>query len=215
MAFSWWQIGEGSGQSGGNLALHQITCPFCMERGNFELAYRAQKKQPNGYKVLNFDTYRCGSCAGYVMVLWSANQFGGIHDYRVLPWPLKLEKHPPHWPADVGRYWLQAQRSLRDENWDAAAVMARSAMQFALRAHGAAGGSLKQEVDDLAANGILPAHMRDWAHELRELANESAHPKPGQTATDPKDAKDIVEFLTFLLEYLYDLPHRIAEYRRR
>ena len=71
------------------------------------------------------------------MVLWSASEYGhvhGLHDYRVLPWPLKLEKYPEHWPEQVGRYWLQAKRNIRDENWDAAAVMARSALQITLRA---------------------------------------------------------------------------------
>lgn len=215
MSFSWWQLGEGAGQAGDSLALYQITCPFCFERGNFELAFRAQKKKPNGQKVLNFDTYKCGSCAGYVMVLWSSGEHGMLHEYRVLPWPLKVETHPKHWPPDVGRFWLQASRSLKEENWDAAAVMARSAMQATLRAHGANGRNLKQEIDDLAAKGILPPHMKDWAHELRELANDSAHPTPGQAPTSPQDARDISEFLGFLLEYLYDLPERIARYRAR
>ena len=215
MAFSWWQLGEGQGQLGSELALYAIACPFCLERGNFELEHRAQKRQPNGPKVLFFDTYKCGNCAGYVMVLWSANSRGDLHGYRVLPWPVSLEKHPEHWPADIGRYWLQANRSIAGENWDAAAVMARSAAQLALRAHGATGANLKQEIDGLASKGALPSHMRDWAHELRELGNDSAHPTPGQSPTDPQDAKDVVEFLSYLLEYLFDLPHRIAAYRAR
>jgi hypothetical protein len=33
--------------------------------------------------------------------------------------------------------------------------------------------------------------------------------------TSPQDAHDIVAFLDFLLEYLYDLPNRIAKYRAR
>ena len=57
--------------------------------------------------------------------------------------------------------------------------------------------------------------MAEWSHEVRELANESAHPKPGQQPTDHKDARDVVYFLDYLLEYLYDLPHRIEQYRNR
>ena len=54
--------------------------------------------------------------------------------------------------------------------------MARSALQAVLRDRGAQGKSLKEEIDDLAAGGILPPHMKEWAHELRALGNESAHP---------------------------------------
>ncbi|GAB2615366.1 DUF4145 domain-containing protein [Novilysobacter erysipheiresistens] len=213
---SWWDLGEWSGQHGDTLALYQITCPFCMERGNFSVAFDAEKKKPNGSKVLHFSTLQCGSCAGYVMALWSAtSSHSNMHDYRVLPWPQRIDKAPEEWPPDVGRYWLQAHRSLRDENWDAAAVMARSSLQISLREQGATGNNLKQEIDDLGNKGLIPPVMRDWSHEVRELGNDSAHPTPGQAATSPRDAKDIVQFTHYLFEYLYTIPHRIAGYRAR
>lgn len=213
MSRSWWDLGEGYGQRGDELQTYVLTCPFCEEDGNFSLEHRAQKKKPNERKVLNFDTYKCGNCAGYVMVLWSASSTGGLYSYHVLPWPRKLSKFPEHWPATVGRFWMQAHRSLNEENWDAAAVMARSALQAALRDQRAAGSNLKAEIDDLAEKGLLPPVIRDWSHNLRELGNESAHPAADQPAVNPKDARDIVQFLDFLLEYLYDLPERIKNYR--
>jgi hypothetical protein len=216
---SWWDLGEGVGYSGSDLALHNITCPFCEERGNFSTAFHAEKKKPNGSKKLNFDTLKCGNCAGYVMVLWSGESFGvgsrGIHDFRLIPWPIKISEYPKDWPETVGRFWMQTHRSLKDENWDAAAVMARSSLQAALREQGAKGSSLKKEIEDLAQKGILPRIIVDWSDEVRELGNDSAHPSPDQSPTDPKDAKDIVGFLDFLLEYLYDLPYRIEVYRGR
>jgi hypothetical protein len=210
---SWWDLGEFRGFEGDQLALYRITCPFCAERGNFSVAAHLDKKKANSDKRLNFDTLRCGSCGGYVMCLWSAGS--RLHDCHLLPWPIRIDSYPEHWPKDVGRFWMQAHRSLADENWDAAAVMTRSALQAALRDKGAAGDKLHREIDDLAANGLLPPIMKEWAHELRELGNDSAHPKPGQPAVEPQDAKDIARFLDLLLEYLYSLPHQIAAYRRR
>jgi len=215
---SWWQLGEGSGYQGSELALYKITCPFCMERGNFKSLFRVEKKKPNSDKRLSFETLECGSCKGYVQVLWSASEgsYGsGLHDYRVQPWPLNYEKHPEHWPSDVGRYWLQAKRNVVDENWDAAAVMARSALQLALRDNKASGKNLKQEIDDLAAKGVLPPIMKKWSDQVRDLGNDSAHPAPSKDPTRPGDARDIVRFLDFLLEYLYSLPHQIKQYRER
>lgn len=215
---SWWQLGEGQGYRGEDLAVHQISCPFCMERGNFKSAFHAEKKKPNSGKKLNFDTLECGNCKGYVMVLWSASEHKysqTLHNFKVLPWPLNFNKSPDHWPQAIGRYWLQAKRSIRDESWDAAAVMARSALQLALRDYKATGNSLKQEIDDLAVKGVLPPIMREWSDHVRDLGNDSAHPNPAQEPTSPKDAQEIVRFLDFLLEYLYSLPHRIEEYRGR
>jgi hypothetical protein len=215
---SWWQLGEGSGYQGSDLAVYKITCPFCMEQGNFKPAFHAEKKKSNSNKKLNFDTLECGNCKGYVMVLWSASEHGhghGLHGYQVVPWPLKLEKYPEHWPEAIGRYWLQAKRNIRDENWDAAAVMARSALQISLRDCKAKGKNLKQEIDDLASKGTLPPIMKDWSDHVRDLGNDSAHPDPSQGPTNPQDARDIVRFLDFLLEYLYSLPHQIQQYRER
>lgn len=203
------------GSHGNELALHEITCAFCDETGKWVLTSRSKKAEPNGRKILHFDTYSCVSCAGHVLVLWSASRHGGLHGYRVLPWPLKLARHPKEWPEDVGRYWLQAKRSIASENWDAAAVMARSAMQLALRSHGAKGKNLRDEVDSLAASGLLPPVMKEWAHELRDLGNDSAHPSPEQVATNPEDARATVQFLDYLLEYLYTLPDRIGQFRAR
>ena len=219
---SWWQLGEGSGKSGerlksgDNLEHNKITCPFCMETGHFETAFHAEKKKPNSSKTLNFDTLECGNCKGYVMVLWSSIEAGaGFHDYRVLPCPLRLTSYPEYWPEVVGRHWLQAQRNIQDENWDAAAIMARGALQAALRDHQAKGHNLKREIDDLASTGILPPNMKDWSDHVRELGNDSAHPNLGQDPTNPQDARDIVSFLDFLLKYLYALPHQIQQYRER
>ncbi|OGY24139.1 MAG: hypothetical protein A2172_01175 [Candidatus Woykebacteria bacterium RBG_13_40_15] len=215
---SWWELGEGAGFSGNKLSTYQIDCPFCEERDNFEEAAHFEKKKPNSSKVLNFDTLKCGNCAGYVMVLWSSSDYdfhSGIHDFRVLPWSLTINKAPTHWPQAIQRYWVQANKSLQVENWDAAAEMARSTLQIALRDHGAVGKDLFEEINNLAEKGVLPPLMKEWSHEVRELGNDSAHPRPEQKETSLGDARDIVEFLDFLLEYLYDLPKRIEDYRGR
>ena len=93
--------------------------------------------------------------------------------------------------------------------------MARSALQLALREQGASGRTLRDEIDNLATKGILPTIMKEWAHEVRGLGNDSAHPNVDQAATDPRDARDIVQFLDFFLEYSYSLPKKINDYRAR
>jgi hypothetical protein len=69
--------------------------------------------------------------------------------------------------------------------------MARSAMQAAFRDLGAVGRTLKDEVDDLSGKGLLPPEM------------------------NPQDTRDALEFLDQLLNYLYDLPAAIQQYRGR
>jgi uncharacterized protein DUF4145 len=215
---SWWEFGEHTGYNGSDLSLFRVACAFCNTKGNFENAHREQKKHATTRKILNFDTLKCGNCGNFIMIFWSASEFGGsrgMHNFITVPWAREITKFPEHWPEDIGRHWLQARRSLEGQNWDAASLMARSAIQLIARYQKAKGANLKQEINDLASRGILPPIMKDWSHEVRELANESAHPDPGSKGTTSKDAHDVVEFLSVLLQITYDLPHQIKQYRAR
>jgi len=215
---SWWELGEWSGNSGDTLEVWRLTCPFCYEKGNFALAHHAEKKKANSDKKLNFDLYQCKNCMAYVHVFWSVAEHSighSLYASMVLPWPIGKAKPSENWPDDVQRFWIQSHDSLRSENWDAAAVMARSAVQVTMRDKGAVGNDLYHEIEDLATKGDLPPLMKDWSHEVRVLGNDSAHPKPKTPPTTPEDARDIVQFLDSLLLYLYDFPKKISDYRQR
>jgi len=232
MRNSWWNLGEeGIGFQGDSLEIWRIACPFCGEKGNFSGAFHGEKKKPNSNKKLNFDVLKCANCAGFVHVMWSSSEHGygtrRLYNYEVLPWPLAEKPEPSkNWPKGMHHFWVQAHDSLTNENWDAAALMARSALQFVMRHKGAKKGKLKQEIQDLVGKGVLQPVIGEWSHEVRELANDAAHPEvpdPSQTAqptedqkpTEPQDARDILNFLDFLLFYLYDLPEQIKAYRQR
>lgn len=216
---SWWQFGEGSGQFGTDLALYQIKCAFCNEAGNFELTHRETKQKPNSRKVLNFDTYKCGNCANFVMIFWSPSEDRvsghGLHDYIATPWPKGLRDGEDYWPTAARRHWKQAHSNLNNSNYDAAALMARSALQVITRDKGATGNTLYEEIESLATSGVLSPTIKDWSHEVRELGNPVAHANPDDDETSAEDAEDIVKFLDFLLKYLYDLPKQINDYRSR
>ena len=61
----------------------------------------------------------------------------------------------------------------------------------------------------------MPPIIKEWSHEVRDLGYDTAHPKPDQPPTTPEDAKAVVGFLDFLLEYLYNLPEQIKSYREK
>jgi hypothetical protein len=215
---NWWDFGESVGYPGKKLATHLIPCPFCGTRGNYSVEHHSEMKHKEGEKTLNFDTLKCGNCAGFILVFWSATSHfsrQGIHSSKHIPWYDRITQAPEHWPPEIQNFWIQAHRSLNDENWDAASMMARSALQALTREQKAVGSNLKQEIDDLGKKGVLPPIIIEFSNEIRLIGNTSAHPKPGQVGVDPDDAKDIVEFLDIITEYIYDLPKQINDYRER
>ncbi|WID95723.1 DUF4145 domain-containing protein [Bosea vestrisii] len=207
---SWWDLGEWSGMRGNELATYDIPCAFCDARGNFAEHHHSERKNARG-KTLNYDILKCENCGNLVMVFWSGGN--GIHGRKLVPWPLKVERAPESWPAGVGNLWLQARRSLQSESWDAAAVMARSSLQAALRHVKAEGTSLFQEIESLGSRGLLPPTMVDWAHAVRLFGNDSAHPKVDQKPASKKEVTEAVRFIEFLFEYLFELPARIEKLR--
>lgn len=216
----WWDLGEWTGHPGHVLGTNNISCAFCGAVGNFRVVAHLERKKPgSARKMLNYDTLQCGNCGNYMFAFWSAAEFGhgsgAMHDYHVLPWHRSTTRYPQHWPPDIGTYWVEARRSIEGKNWTAAALMARSAVQLVARAKGATGKNLKEEIDDLAAKGLILPVMQEWAHEVRELGNEGTHPQPGTVGTDEKDAKDVVEFLTFLMTVMYNVPKQINDFRAR
>lgn len=210
---NWWEFGEYNGYDGSSLSLYRLECAFCSERGNWELIHRSEKKKPNSSKKLYFDTYKCGNCSSFSLVFWSGSR--DLHNYRVIPYPIKYNQAPEYLPEAIGRYWLQAHRNIRDGNWDSVAVMARSALQIALREKGAQGNSLRDEINCLASRGELPPLMKEWADKVRLLGNDGAHPNLNSEGVSSVDAQDVTSFLDFLLEYLYELPLKIEKYRNR
>ncbi|HOD17742.1 MAG TPA: DUF4145 domain-containing protein [Candidatus Cloacimonadota bacterium] len=219
MLDSWWHFGDWSGLRGNQLELNIITCPFCEAIGVCSVIYHIEKVKPNGKKKLNYEVLQCGNCGNYNMVFWSANEHSissrhSLYNYLMIPYPLRIDNQRPEWPTDVFKYWSQAHSNLRLENYEAAATMARSTLQIALRSCNAQGKDLKEEINDLSDKGILPVIMKDWSHSLRMLGNDTAHPQPGDEL-NPADVKDVIKFIDFLLEYLFTLPNNISEYRKR
>lgn len=212
---SWWDIGEGAGYrtQGGDLDKHLVTCAFCGEDGRFSFQHRETIANKNK-KTLHYDTLKCEQCGNLTMVFWGAGS-GGLHDLRQLPFSKETKQWPKHWPEDIGRYWLQAKRNIEQSNWDAAALMARSALQITMRHLEAVGSNLKSEIDNLGARGLLPPPMVEWAHEVRIVGNDNAHPTPGSPGTSAADATAVVEFLSTLLHITLDLPHQISKRREK
>jgi hypothetical protein len=172
---------------------------FVSNLGISPLSIRRQKNaQPT---AKNF-TLKCGNCAAYVLAFWSGSRNGTIHQEYLLPSPILVSRAPAEWPNDVGRNWVEAHRSLVVANWSAAAMTARSALQAAVRQQGGSGRDLRTEIDALAAKGILPPLMQDWSTQIRELGNDGAHPKPGQS---PPCAKDLLPSRHLLPQLL---PHQ-------
>lgn len=210
---SWWNLARGGSGYQGAFTAHRVTCPYCGAKGRFNLVSREERKAQTAHGGLYFDLWKCAECSNLIFVLWGTD--GGLHQYEVFPPPKELPAADPSWPEPVARAYLQARKSLESESWDAAATMARRAIQAAVRHLGAKPGQFRDEIKELAGRGLLSASLVEWATEVRLLGNVGAHPDAEEPAVAREDAADVVTFAQYFLDFVYTIPRQIAEHRAK
>jgi len=92
---------------------------------------------------------------------------------------------------------------------DAAAVMAGSAVDAMLKAHGLEAGSLYARIDEALTKNLLTKGMADWAHEIRLGSNRPRHADKEKPHVSPDEAKQSVEFAEALGNFLFVLTARV------
>jgi hypothetical protein len=68
---------------------------------------------------------------------------------------------------------------------------------------------LKQKLTDLRNKGLLTGVLHEWADMIRFEANAAIHELTGSK----EDANEMVRFIRFYLQYVYELPYEIAKVR--
>lgn len=90
------------------------------------------------------------------------------------------------------------------------AVLARRAIQSACihkKAHEKK--TLEKQIDELGSKGIITDSLRKWAHAVRWIGNDAAHPK-AKHPVEKEDADDILKLAEEFLAAIYVTP-KIAE----
>jgi hypothetical protein len=86
----------------------------------------------------------------------------------------------------------------------AAAIMARRTIQSVVHEHGHTAGNLMNQIDAMAAAGQITHQIKEWAHEVRFVGNDAAHPNGVEVGK--ADAEVIIELAKQLLQNIYVAP---------
>lgn len=90
-----------------------------------------------------------------------------------------------------------------------AATLARRTLQVICLDKGASKTKkLHEQIDELFTKNVITQDIKDWAHEVRYVGNDAAHPNATDVTKD--DARDILELLESMCDVLYIAPARAA-----
>jgi len=104
---------------------------------------------------------------------------------------------------------VEAKVCFSAEAFRGCAVLARRAIQSACINRGAGKRKkLELQIDGLYAKGVITESLKKWAHVVRWIGNDAAH--PDSRAVEKKDAEDIQKLAEEFLNAIYVTP-KIAE----
>jgi hypothetical protein len=184
--------------------IHSILCPNCKKNTN--LISRSSYAWPKAAYVA-YEIGECNSCDYFMLI----QRTRGLIT-RILPTPLP-KSVDERIPEPIKTDFTEAYLCLSVGAYRGAAVMGRRALQNICLEKGAKeGASLQTQIDWLFSEGIITKELKDWAHEVRYVGNDAAH--PNKQLVTQNDAEDIINLLEQFADVLYIAPHIAAERRK-
>lgn len=164
--------------------------------------------------------YTCDGC-GVVSV--GVASFGDVYDSRVSaevffeqdqPEVVWLPKVPQgrefaDVPTNIAGAASEAYTCQSVGAYRAAALLARSVIESTCKDKGITEGALKQKIDGLEESRLINPTLAGLSHEVRLMGNEMAHGDL-DAMIDAEDCDDLLEFMSALLEEIYQRPISLA-----
>ena len=190
-------------------------CPHCRRDAVFSQVGSPVTDGMEGASFRVISMMKCPGCFGYILAFTNHRPDGYEFEY-VTHYPVGMpnEKLDKSIPKDVAEDFQEAIRCQWAKSYRACVVMCRRALQASVLALKAKGDTLVKQIDDLAANGVITAPLRDFAHEIRLTGNAGAHSDWLQDITEP-DAESIMEFTREYLDHVYIMPAKLQARRAK
>jgi hypothetical protein len=185
------------------------SCPHCgVTNAQFKLVGNAQPdKASGGKRELTF--LACPRCAGPVVIETPTGSGNAV----VAVWPdLDASFHKiADVPSDVYRHYEEAQKALRADLPDLAAVALRRCVEAAsaeFLEFGRVDKNVWEGINRLVDAGYLTSQFGEASHHVRKLGNIGAH--ASDTRLTEAEVKTSFDFTTQMLRNLFEIPAALA-----
>ena len=198
-------------------------CPRCGRTSNFQVGgigtiRTGQFPHIGGQitieRVMVVTCMGCGEGTAVVEATKDGQTFQGLHW-----WPPGAFDLDPAVPETIRSAYDEGMHCLGAQCPRAAAVMFRRVLEALVNDKGsataqtAADKNLAQGLKVMADEHVLQPTLAEWATEIRLVGNVGAHLDPiKDVALD--EARDLARLTRQLLEYVYELPARVARSRQ-
>jgi hypothetical protein len=196
-----------------------MICPHCEQpsiqevSGTAEITRNPDPDDPDPY--LDTDSvYRllqCTNCEAVSLQLEESSLFDDVTSQKVL-YPARRDLSLLV-PDDLRREFEEARTCFSSKAYTATVVMVRRTLEGICKANNIAERTLEKSLEKLKSSGLIDGSLAEWADSLRALGNEGAHFTGKRVSR--QDAVDALDFTEALLDQIYVLRKRFAEFKRR
>lgn len=201
-------LASGGGHQMGHQLMDIGRCPHCGVAAPSllrEWASVGPTERQDGKPGMYWAAFRCATCGSISSA--AATLSGQPAKFTVVQiFPAAKTAHADL-PPMAKQFLQQAYETLHAP--DAAAMVAGSAVDAMLKAHGLVEGTLYVRIDEALKKNILTQGMADWAHEVRLGSNRPRHADAENPHVSPVEAQQSVEFAEALGTFLFVLTARI------
>src|SRR5215218_3602924 len=153
---------------------------------------------------------RCGDASVQAREQYLGMTFEDDEPVLVYPAPRRLSDIIPD---PLRREWEEARRCFDAKAFTACVVMVRRTLEGTCQDPGVQRRTLAQGLRELRDQGLIDDTLAEWANTMRVVGNEGAHYTGRAVARE--DAEDALSFAEALLDHLYVLRKRFAEFQAR
>lgn len=196
--------------------LISIICPHCHKSATAKIRGSAVWDGYEGDEPVNppveWRLVQCTNC--WHPSLQAREDYGrGFDDddpVAVYPAPQRIS---PSVPQPLRREWEEAQSCFDAKAYTACGVMVRRTLEGTCKDQGVKAKTLAKGLREMRSQGLIDGVLAEWADALRLLGNQSAHFTGKEISRE--DAEDSLAFAEALLDHLYVLRKRFAEFQKR
>ena len=187
---------------------YSVYCPKCEAHSN--LTSRTEYVKHYKGLSINYSIEECNNCEQHFLVVTNVSDGQRIAIYpRTLPKKVNVLI-----PSHIMKDFEEALSCYSIGAYRGAAALARRTVQVICLDKGASKSKkLQEQIDELFTSGVITKDIQEWAHEVRFLGNDAAHPTKNEVSEN--DAKDILDLLDSLCEVLYITPAKAADRKKK
>lgn len=187
-----------------------LQCPVCETPQTMRVLLRHQEYTEEMDTPVEYTFIACTRCSAPILL---SRELGFDGDdgptKRVYP-PLARQIGFPI-PRSVRHGYDEAVRCEEAKAWTAAAVMVGRALEAICHEFDSSSTSIDDGLKKMLNAGAISQELYDWGDGLRVVRNEGAHATPERVSAT--DARFALDFLQALIEILFDLRERFAEWQ--